>query len=65
MKDNFLMLCIKIQSLLNREEGQDLIEYALIASVVALAAVAGMTTLAGDINTAFSNIGSKLTGYTG
>jgi pilus assembly protein Flp/PilA len=65
MKNNFLMLCIRIQNLLNREEGQDLIEYALIVSLVALAATAGMGTLASDINTAFTNIGTKLTSYAG
>ncbi len=43
------------------ESGQDLIEYALIAALVAFAAVAGMQTLAGKINSAFSIIGSKLT----
>jgi pilus assembly protein Flp/PilA len=65
MKNHFLMLCVRIQCLLSNEDGQDLIEYALIASVVALAAVAGMSTLATDINVAFTNIGTKLTGYTG
>ena len=42
------------------ESGQDLIEYALIAALIAFAAVAGMNTLASDINLAFSKIGSKL-----
>jgi len=65
MKNNFLMLCVRIQNLLNREEGQDLIEYALVVALIAFAATAGMSTLAGDINTAFGNIGTTLTGYTG
>ncbi len=51
---------------LHREEsGQDLIEYALIAALIALAATVGMGTVATAINTAFSAIGSKLTSYTG
>jgi pilus assembly protein Flp/PilA len=45
---------------LNDESGQDLIEYTLVAALIGFAAVAGMNTLAGDINTAFSKIGSKL-----
>jgi pilus assembly protein Flp/PilA len=65
MKNNFLMLCVRIQNLLNREEGQDLIEYALVVALVALAATAGMGTLATDINKAFTSIGTTLTGYTG
>ena len=65
MKDMMLKLSVQMQSLMMSEEGQDLIEYALIASVVAMAAVAGMGTLATDINTAFTNIGAKLVTYTG
>jgi pilus assembly protein Flp/PilA len=50
---------------LHREDsGQDLIEYALIAALIALAATIGMSTVASSINAAFSNIGSKLVGYT-
>jgi pilus assembly protein Flp/PilA len=65
MKDKFLLLCVKIQNQLTREEGQDLIEYALVVALIALAATAGMKSLAGGINTAFSNIGSALAAYTG
>lgn len=50
---------------LHREEsGQDLIEYALIAALIALAATVGMGSVAKAINDAFSSIGAKLTGYT-
>jgi pilus assembly protein Flp/PilA len=42
------------------ESGQDLIEYALVAALIAFAAVAAMQTLATQINGAFSTIGSKL-----
>ena len=42
------------------ESGQDLIEYALVAALIAFAAVAAMQTLAVQINGAFSTIGSKL-----
>jgi pilus assembly protein Flp/PilA len=43
------------------ESGQDLIEYALVAALIAFAAVAAMRSLAQQINNAFSIIGSKLT----
>jgi pilus assembly protein Flp/PilA len=65
MKDKFLMLCVKIQNQLSREEGQDLIEYALVVALIALAATAGMKVLASDINVAFSSVGATLTSYTG
>jgi pilus assembly protein Flp/PilA len=49
---------------LQDEAGQDLIEYVLIGGVVALGAVAGMTTFAGKVNSAFTSLGAKLTSYT-
>ena len=50
---------------LHREDsGQDLIEYALIAALIALAATVGMGTVATAINLAFSSIGKKLGTYT-
>ena len=57
MKTNVLRT---LQALHNDESGQDLIEYALVAALIALAATAGMGVLATDINQAFSSIGSKL-----
>ena len=56
-----LKLYIKIQDLLSHEEGQDLVEYALIVALIALAATAGMNTLATAINGAFSTLGTTLT----
>ena len=60
MKDQLLKLSVKLQILLD-ENGQDLIEYALVVSLIAFAATAGMSTLANSINTAFDNIGTRLT----
>jgi pilus assembly protein Flp/PilA len=65
MKDKLWTLSIGIQNLLKDEQGQDLIEYALIVALVAFAATAGMGTLATSINTAFGNISTTLTSYTG
>ena len=53
-----------MQTLLRDENGQDLIEYALVVALIAFAATAGMTSLATDINTAFVKIGTTLTSYT-
>jgi pilus assembly protein Flp/PilA len=63
MRNNFLKLYVKAQIMrdaLKEESGQDLIEYALVVSLIAFAAVAGMGTLANGINTAFGSIASKL-----
>ena len=51
----------KVLAGLHREEsGQDTIEYALLAALIALAATVGMKVIASDINNAFTVIGSKL-----
>ena len=49
---------------LHREEaGQGMVEYVLIIALVALAATAGMSTLASAINSTFSAIGTILNTY--
>jgi pilus assembly protein Flp/PilA len=63
MKDKLMMLSIKLRTLLSDEQGQDLIEYALLVALVAFGATAGMSTLASAINTAFSNVGTVLGEY--
>ena len=42
------------------ESGQDLIEYALIAALIALGSIIGMDTVANEINRAFNIISQKL-----
>jgi pilus assembly protein Flp/PilA len=43
------------------ESGQDLIEYALVAALIALGSVAAMNTLATNISTALNSVGTQLT----
>ena len=50
-----------LSGLLSDESGQDLIEYALVAALIALGATAAMNGLATSISTAFSTVGTKLT----
>ncbi len=50
-----------MQRLIKREEGQDLIEYTLVLASIALAAVAGINTLAIALNNALIAIGMALT----
>ena len=59
-----LKLQTKLQFLLCSEEGQDLVEYALVVALIAFAATAGMNTLAKDINAVFVSLGSELTAAT-
>ncbi|HEV2420438.1 MAG TPA: Flp family type IVb pilin [Candidatus Acidoferrales bacterium] len=50
-----------LKRLWQEEEGQDLVEYGLLVVLVALAATAGMSTLATDINAMFGSAGTQLT----
>ena len=68
MKDIGLKLYIRMQNLkdalVRDESGQDLVEYALVLALIALAATASMKTLATTIGTAFTSVGTKLSTYT-
>lgn len=60
MNNLLLKLYVKFQELKDREEGQDLVEYALVVALIAFGATAGMGALAGGINKAFNTISQTL-----
>ncbi|MGA2634041.1 MAG: Flp family type IVb pilin [Terracidiphilus sp.] len=60
----FPRLYLMLQNLINREGGQDLVEYALTVALIGFGATAGMQSLAGGVNTAFTNISTVLNTYT-
>jgi pilus assembly protein Flp/PilA len=47
-------------NLLNDESGQDLIEYALIAGIIALGATVAMRSVTTAINTAFASVAAQV-----
>jgi pilus assembly protein Flp/PilA len=49
-----------VKSFVRNEEGQDLLEYALLVALIALVAVAAVTAAGGSVNTIFSNIAAAL-----
>jgi pilus assembly protein Flp/PilA len=63
MKDKLVKLSARIQIALMSEEGQDLVEYALVVALIAFAGTAGMSSLAASINAAFGSIGTTLSVY--
>jgi pilus assembly protein Flp/PilA len=65
MQTTLWKLRIQIQELIRNEDGQDLIEYALVVALIAFGAVAGMSSVASSINNAFSNIANTLSSYAG
>jgi pilus assembly protein Flp/PilA len=47
---------------LRREEGQDLLEYALLVALIALVAVGAVAAAGGSVQTIFTNIAAALAG---
>jgi pilus assembly protein Flp/PilA len=54
-------LFLYVRSLVEREEGQDLVEYALVVALIAFGAITSMNFLASGLNTAFSDVAVTLT----
>lgn len=61
MNDLMIKMYITLKSMVAREEGQDLVEYALVVALIAFGAIAGMNFLSSNINQAFSKIATTLT----
>ena len=55
-----LNLYAKLQGLKNGEQGQDLVEYALLVALIALVCIASIKGVATAITTVFTNISSSL-----
>jgi pilus assembly protein Flp/PilA len=60
MRNQLVMLSLKFQSLASSEEGQDLVEYALLVCLLSLASIVGVNQVATAVTTVFSNISSSL-----
>jgi len=63
MNTLLLKLYIKIQEVIERQEGQDMVEYALVVALVAFSATAGEKALATGLNKAFSQVSTTLGTY--
>ena len=53
-----------LKRLWQEEDGQDLVEYALVAALIGLASVAALNTVATDLKAAFSNAVSSTSSTT-
>jgi len=54
-------LMTRVRAFVRDDEGQDLIEYALLAGLISLVAVATVTTAGSQVSNIFQTITSKLT----
>jgi pilus assembly protein Flp/PilA len=60
MNNLYANLILKLQALKNRDDGQDLVEYALLVCLIALACVTATSSVASAVTTVFSNISASL-----
>ncbi len=60
MHNTLLKFYVKLQNLVNDERGQDLVEYALLVSLIALRAISGISHVATAVTKIFSNVSTSL-----
>jgi pilus assembly protein Flp/PilA len=57
-----LSKCVRLRGLLVRQEGQGLVEYALILVLVAIVVIGVLATMGKTISDAFTDIANNLAG---
>lgn len=61
MNTLLLRTYLLMKQMLEHEDGQDMVEYALVVALIAFGAVTGMQHFSSGINKAFLSISSSLT----
>ena len=61
MNNLLLKLYAQSQNLISSEEGQDLVEYALLAALLSIAAIAVLPALGTAVATTFTNVTAAYT----
>jgi len=59
-KGDVMQLVNSVKSFVRDEEGQDLLEYALLVALIALVAIAAVTAAGTSVSTIFDKIATKL-----
>ncbi len=60
MNGSRLRMYVRFQELASREDGQDLVEYALLLTMISLALISGINGISTAVITVFSNISTSL-----
>lgn len=60
-----LELYLRVTNWLKREEGQDLVEYALILGLIALVCVVAITAAGGSVSTIWNKVKTSLNSAAG
>ena len=67
MKSLAIRIYVKLQTLkdaMKDENGQDMVEYAIVVGLIAMGATVAMKGLATSISGGFTSLGTKMTTYT-
>jgi pilus assembly protein Flp/PilA len=49
-----------LKPLMSQEEGQDLLEYALLVALIAIVAIGAVTAAGVSVNTIFTNVAARI-----
>ncbi len=60
MHNGLFTVYVKLQTLASSKEGQDLVEYALLCCLIALAVITGVNNVATAVMNVFTNVSSSL-----
>jgi Flp pilus assembly pilin Flp len=60
MHNGLLKLYVKLRNLVSDEGGQDLVEYGLLCTLIALTMISGINPIATEVTKVFTNISSSL-----
>jgi pilus assembly protein Flp/PilA len=60
MNNLFLKLYVNFQNLVENEQGQDLVEYALLIALISLTVITSVKGIATAVNNVFSNVSNSL-----
>ena len=60
MNNLFLKLYVKFEELKNDEKGQDMVEYALVVALIALAATASLQGVGAALTNQFTSISTSI-----
>jgi pilus assembly protein Flp/PilA len=53
-------LAVRFEDLKDREDGQGMIEYALLAALISVIAIGAITAVGGNVDTVFGNVRDAL-----
>jgi Flp pilus assembly pilin Flp len=60
MSNMLLNVYVRVRTLLEEEEAQDMVEYAMLCCLITLSLISSMESIASAVNKTFSNISSSL-----